>query len=69
MLLCFHTANIKILRCINKERERERKEKRKSYTDIQDDLVTHTTPAELLIVTLMQYLIKTVIYFLCINNS
>lgn len=41
----------------------------KSYINIQDDLVAYRTPAKLLIVILMQYLIKTVIYFLCINNS
>lgn len=37
--------------------------------NIQDDLVAYRTPTKLLIVILMQYLIKTVIYFLCINNS
>lgn len=48
---------------LNKEKEK------KSYINIQDDLVRNGAPAELLIVTLMQYLIKTVIYFLCINMN
>lgn len=67
MLLCFHTANNMVFGCINKENKK--KKKRKSYINIQDDLVTYMTPAKLLIVILMQHLIKTVIYFLCINNS
>lgn len=49
--------------------KRKGKEREKSYIDIQDDLVRNGAPAELLIVTLMQYLIKTVIYFLCINMN
>lgn len=68
MLLCFHTANYMVFRRINRE-QKKKKKKEKSYIDIQDDLVTYRTPSKLLIVILMQYLIKTVIYFLCINNS
>lgn len=46
----------------------EEKKKKKSYINIHD-LEAYMTPAKLLIVILMHYFIKTVIYFYCINNS
>lgn len=48
MLLCFHTANNMVLRRINKQNKK--KKRRKSYINIQDDLVAYRTPAKLLIV-------------------
>lgn len=46
MLLCFHTANHNTPLITHKLKKK--KNKRKSYIDIQDDLVAYATPAKLL---------------------